>query len=146
MHIIGSCEFDGWGAWSSSTPGEMEALAAPDAFHFDHIGLALFTHFHLHGQLQAASAYASQHSVVFKGDLPIGVNRYCADTWQYPELFRLHKTCLRNQAHAQVTLTTFAAVVPSTAPPRRIGALSWDFLATSPGYSSQGVGTQWAAF
>lgn len=71
MHIIGSCEFDGWGARSSMTPGEMEALAALDAFHFDHIGLALFTQFHLHGQLQAASAYASQHSVVFKRTYPL---------------------------------------------------------------------------
>lgn len=90
MHVNGSCEFDGWGARSSMTPGDMEALAAPDTFHFDHVGLVLFTQFHLHRQLQAASAYASQHSVVFKGDLPIGVNRYCADTWQHPELFRLH--------------------------------------------------------
>jgi len=88
-HINGSCEFDGWGARAAMTPAEMEALAAPDTFHFDHIGLALFTQFHLHRQLQAASAYASRHSVVFKGDLPIGVNRYCADTWQHPELFRL---------------------------------------------------------
>eukprot|EP00171_Calliarthron_tuberculosum_P014895 IDg14895t1 len=90
MSVNGTCEFDKWGARSTMTPDEMERLASPDSFHFDYLGSVYYTQFHLHKQLTAASRYAAQHQVVLKGDLPIGVSRYCADTWLNPHLFRLH--------------------------------------------------------
>lgn len=90
MEVNGSSDFDSWGARKSMTAAEMEQLAAQDSFHFDYIGLAYYTQYHLHKQLSAASAYAAENQVVFKGDLPIGVNRYCVDTWVNPHLFRLH--------------------------------------------------------
>lgn len=89
MEVNGSAKFDQWGARSSITPELMEKLAAPDTFHFDYLGVAYYTQYHLHNQLSAAAAYAASKSVVFKGDLPIGVNRYCADTWLNPHLFHL---------------------------------------------------------
>jgi 4-alpha-glucanotransferase len=41
----------------------------------------------LHVQLEAAIAYAHKKAVVLKADLPIGVGRHSADTWEYGNLF-----------------------------------------------------------
>jgi 4-alpha-glucanotransferase len=49
----------------------------------------LFLQFHLHQQLRDAVEYAHQHGVILKGDLPIGVYRYSADTWQAPFLYHM---------------------------------------------------------
>jgi 4-alpha-glucanotransferase len=90
MQVNGSSNFDNWGARKSMSLAAMEEMSAQDTFHFDYIGLAYYTQFHLFKQLTAASDYAAKHQVVFKGDLPIGVNRHCVDTWVNPHLFRLH--------------------------------------------------------
>lgn len=90
MQVNGTAEYDKWGARASLSAGEMETFSDPESFHFDYLGMVYFTQFHLHKQLEHASQYAAQREVVFKGDLPIGVNRYCADTWLNPHLFRLN--------------------------------------------------------
>eukprot|EP00173_Palmaria_palmata_P004138 Plantae.Rhodophyta-Palmaria_palmata.ctg50.p1 GENE.Plantae.Rhodophyta-Palmaria_palmata.ctg50~~Plantae.Rhodophyta-Palmaria_palmata.ctg50.p1 ORF type:complete len:549 (-),score=127.63 Plantae.Rhodophyta-Palmaria_palmata.ctg50:492-2138(-) len=90
MEVNGSSNYDNWGERKQMTWEEMQKLAADDSFHFDYIGLAYYTQFHLHKQLKEASEYAGKNQVVFKGDLPIGVNRHCVDTWVNPHLFRLH--------------------------------------------------------
>lgn len=90
MEVNGSSNYDQWGARKSVTLADMRTLASPDTFHFEYLGVAYYTQFHLHKQLSAAAEYAAEHQVVFKGDLPIGVNRYCVDTWVNPHLFRLH--------------------------------------------------------
>src|SRR5262249_51206984 len=48
-----------------------------------------FLQFHLHQQLREAVEYAHQHGVILKGDLPIGVYRHSADTWQAPSLYHM---------------------------------------------------------
>ncbi|KAA8498859.1 4-alpha-glucanotransferase DPE2 [Porphyridium purpureum] len=53
------------------------------------IGLVFFTQYYLHVQMQAASECARRCGVVLKGDLPIGVARFGADTWTHPDLFRM---------------------------------------------------------
>jgi 4-alpha-glucanotransferase len=90
MEVNGTSNYDSWGARKSMTLAEMEQLSSPGSFHFDYVGLAYYTQYHLHKQLTAASEYAAKSEVVLKGDLPIGVNRYCVDTWVNPHLFRLH--------------------------------------------------------
>lgn len=90
MEVNGTSNYDNWGERKEMTWEEMQKLAADDSFHFDYIGLAYYTQFHLHKQLTEVSEYAGKNQVVFKGDLPIGVNRYCVDTWVNPHLFRLH--------------------------------------------------------
>lgn len=90
MEVNGSANFDQWGARQHVSVKDMRKLAAPDTFHFDYLGVVYYTQFHLHKQLAAAAEYAAENGVVFKGDLPIGVNRYCTDTWVNPHLFRLH--------------------------------------------------------
>ncbi|CAN8075716.1 unnamed protein product [Agarophyton chilense] len=90
MEINGSSNYDEWGARSNVSLQQMKELASPDTFHFEYLALTYYIQFHLHKQLKAAADYAANHQVVFKGDLPIGVNRHCADTWTNPHLFRLH--------------------------------------------------------
>ena len=90
MEVNGTSNYDRWGTRSKLTLKEMVNLAAPDSFHFEYLALTYYTKFHLHKQLSAAAKYAEEKQVIFKGDLPIGVNRYCADTWVNPHLFRLH--------------------------------------------------------
>eukprot|EP00178_Gracilaria_changii_P006427 TRINITY_DN210_c0_g1_i1.p1 TRINITY_DN210_c0_g1~~TRINITY_DN210_c0_g1_i1.p1 ORF type:complete len:1016 (+),score=278.41 TRINITY_DN210_c0_g1_i1:186-3050(+) len=90
MEINGSCNYDEWGARAHISVQQMNELASPDSFHFEYLALTYYIQFHLHKQLKAAADFAAEHHVIFKGDLPIGVNRYCADTWTNPHLFRLH--------------------------------------------------------
>lgn len=90
MFINGTAQYDSWGARANFDLTQLKEFVDPSSFHFDHIGVAYFTQYHLHKQLKAAADYAAENGVVFKGDLPIGVNRYCADTWVNPHLFRLH--------------------------------------------------------
>ncbi|EME29203.1 4-alpha-glucanotransferase [Galdieria sulphuraria] len=93
LNTTGTGDHTKWGNRSHITMEELEALASPTSLHFDHIGVTYFTQFHLHLQLLEASQYAAEHGVILKGDLPIGVNRNCLDTWLYPHLFRLHMQC-----------------------------------------------------
>jgi len=67
-----------------------------------------FVQYLLHKQLLEASRYAKRHGVALKGDLPIGVARYCADTWSDPTMFRME----------------WSAGAPSHGPPP---AQNWDF-------------------
>jgi 4-alpha-glucanotransferase len=48
-----------------------------------------YIQYHLHCQLKAAAEYARSRGVVFKGDLPIGVNRDSVATALHPELFHI---------------------------------------------------------
>lgn len=89
MTINGTAHYEYWGTRKKFDLKELEDLADPSSFHFDYIGVVYFTQFHLHNQLKAAADYAAENGVVFKGDLPIGVNRFCVDTWVNPHLFRL---------------------------------------------------------
>ena len=51
-----------------------------------------FVQYHLHCQLKAAADYARSKGVVFKGDIPIGVNRESVETATHPEYFNLNSS------------------------------------------------------
>jgi 4-alpha-glucanotransferase len=51
--------------------------------------LHYFIQFHLHQQLQAARDYAHQQGIIFKGDIPIGINRHGVDAWMAPDLYNM---------------------------------------------------------
>ena len=67
----------------------IETLTAAGAPEAEAIAFHYFVQFHLHRQLQDAASYAHQRGVILKGDLPIGVSRNGADTWQAPDLYDL---------------------------------------------------------
>ena len=48
-----------------------------------------YVQYNLHLQLKVAADYARSQGVVLKGDVPIGVNRYSAETALHPELFNM---------------------------------------------------------
>lgn len=89
LSVNGTAQFDRWGERSVFSMRDLVDFADPGSFHFDHLAVVYYTQYHLHMQLSAAAKHAEENGVVFKGDLPIGVNRYCADTWVNPHLFRL---------------------------------------------------------
>ena len=55
----------------------------------DEINLACFVQYLLHKQLVGVKEYAHQHSVILKGDIPIGVSRHSVEAWMEPHLFNL---------------------------------------------------------
>ncbi len=55
----------------------------------DRAGMYYFVQYHLHLQLKAATEYAHSQGMVMKGDIPIGIARNSADTWQHPQLFHM---------------------------------------------------------
>lgn len=54
---------------------------------FDAIGIHFFVQYHLDLQLKEAVAYAHQHGIAMKGDIPIGVNRNSVEVWMNTRLF-----------------------------------------------------------
>jgi 4-alpha-glucanotransferase len=68
------------------------ALTSPSSPYYDRVRLICFTQYHLHLQLKSVSDYAKTHGIALKGDLPIGVTRDSADTWQHPDYFRMDRS------------------------------------------------------
>jgi 4-alpha-glucanotransferase len=83
---FGTADFSQWPEHQKFDTKKTAALAKKDEVQF-----YCFIQFHLHSQLQAATAYAHAAGIVLKGDIAIGVYRYGADVWQQPELFNLDK-------------------------------------------------------
>ena len=68
---------------------EIQEFAAPGSAHYDEVLFWYYIQYHLHLQLKDAAEYAHKKGIILKADLPIGVGRFSADTWQYPELFHM---------------------------------------------------------
>ncbi|MBN2767092.1 MAG: 4-alpha-glucanotransferase [Paludibacteraceae bacterium] len=86
---FGTSDYRQWDGFSKYNAEKIKEFSAPDQAHFDDIATNYFIQYHLHLQLLDAAEYAHAHSVVLKGDIPIGVNRNSVDTWVSPELFNL---------------------------------------------------------
>jgi 4-alpha-glucanotransferase len=86
---FGTSDFTRWPMHSRYDAAAVQAMAEPGSREYDEVAFYFFVQFHLHLQLRDASAYAHEHGVILKGDLPIGVCRHGADAWQEPELYHL---------------------------------------------------------
>ncbi len=53
-------------------------------------GYHIFTQYHLHKQLLAASRACHEVGIAIKGDIPIGISRMSVDAWVAPQLFNLN--------------------------------------------------------
>lgn len=53
------------------------------------IGFYYFVQYLLSQQLAIATRYARRHSVILKGDIPIGISRTSVEAWAQPELFNM---------------------------------------------------------
>lgn len=82
---FGTVDFSQWPEHQHYKAEQIGALAQNN----DDIAFHYFVQFHLHVQLQDATAHAHAVGLVVKGDIAIGVYRHGADAWQSPELFHL---------------------------------------------------------
>ncbi|MEO6669342.1 MAG: 4-alpha-glucanotransferase [Ferruginibacter sp.] len=85
----GTADFSQWPEYDKYDEDLIQELVSPEHEHYDEIAIHYFTQFHLHLQLLDAVQYAHKHSVIIKGDLPIGVGRFSVDTWMNPQLFHM---------------------------------------------------------
>ena len=77
-----------WNEYRKYDADAVEHFAGSDE-EKDKAGMYYFVQYHLHLQLKDAADYAHSLGIVIKGDIPIGVSRHGADTWQHPELFNM---------------------------------------------------------
>jgi 4-alpha-glucanotransferase len=85
----GTADSNRWPAHQRCTPETVAAVTEEGSPDFDLVAWHYFIQFHLHTQLQEAAAYAHARGIILMGDIPIGVSRDGADTWQEPELYNL---------------------------------------------------------
>ncbi len=85
----GTVDFSKWPAYKKYNAEEISTLTDKKSDAFTDIGLHYFIQYHLHVQLQQATAYAHANGIIVKGDIAIGVYRNGADAWQNPELYHL---------------------------------------------------------
>lgn len=85
----GKTDFRQWGEWADYGAAKIETLSNPSQAHYAEIAIHYFIQFLLHVQLTAARTYAHQHSVVLKGDIPIGISRNSVEAWSESELFNM---------------------------------------------------------
>lgn len=64
----------------------IESFAADNREDMDYV---YYLQYHLDRQMKHVAAYAREHGVAIKGDIPIGISRTSADAWQHPELFNM---------------------------------------------------------
>ncbi|MBP6687933.1 MAG: 4-alpha-glucanotransferase [Lacibacter sp.] len=82
-------DFGQWKAHSVYNEHAIQEFVDPTQKHYDEIALYYFIQYHLHLQLQAATAYAHTNGIVVKGDIPIGIYRNSCDAWVEPELYNM---------------------------------------------------------
>ena len=83
--LYGTPDFSRWPEHQAFNAEAIAALAKGNA----DIEFYYFIQYHLHRQLQDATAYLHAAGLVLKGDIAIGVYRHGADAWQEPELYHL---------------------------------------------------------
>ncbi len=83
----GTSNFNKWGEYSVYGKMKISRLTSERSKVYTEILFWYFIQYHLDRQLKEAGDYARRKGVALKGDLPIGVARYSAETWSSPELF-----------------------------------------------------------
>ena len=85
--VNGTAQFSNWPSFKTYKEEEISALLDGEAY--NEVSLHYFIQYHLHVQLKAATDYAHNSGIIFKGDIAIGISRDGADAWQHPELYHM---------------------------------------------------------
>lgn len=85
----GTPNFSCWKKFNTATEKQIEDYTSETKKHFDKVAFYYFLQFHLDKQLKEATAYAREHGVVLKGDIPIGIYRNSVDAWKDPHLYNM---------------------------------------------------------
>ena len=83
----GTSDFSRWDKYSAYPEQKINKLTSARSEIYSDISFWYFVQYHLDKQLNEAANYAREKGIGLKGDLPIGVGRYSADTWSAPHLF-----------------------------------------------------------
>ena len=86
---LNSHDFRNWGEYATYHPEKIQDLCHPKQKWFKDIAIHYFIQYQLHVQLCNAKAYAHAHSVILKGDVPIGISRYSVEAWTESSLFNM---------------------------------------------------------
>lgn len=81
-------DFTTWKSHSKISPEEIKQLSQKKHSKLLYI---LWVQYICEKQFMGAKEYAENHRVALKGDLPIGVCLNSAETWMYPQYFRMNK-------------------------------------------------------
>jgi 4-alpha-glucanotransferase len=84
-----SFDFHLWGEYSKYNPEKIQNLCDPSQPWYNKIAIHYYVQYQLHLQLKAARDYAHEHSVILKGDIPIGISRYGVEAWKDPCFFNM---------------------------------------------------------
>jgi len=85
----GSFDFHLWKEYSEYDAEQIRILSdTVQPWHCE-IAIHYYVQYQLHLQLRAARNYAHEHSVILKGDIPIGICRYSVEAWKEPFLFNM---------------------------------------------------------
>ena len=85
--MYGTSDFSKWPQYNIYNESEVLGLAKKHEYES---GYYIFVQYLLDKQLSAATAYAHQHNVVLKGDIPIGISRYSVESWSEPYYFNMN--------------------------------------------------------
>lgn len=80
-------DFSQWKDYALYDKEKIHAFSKLGSENYNAILFWYYVQFNLHVQLENAISYAHKKAVVLKADLPIGVGRHSADTWEYTKLF-----------------------------------------------------------
>lgn len=82
-------DFSKWPEHRVYNKEEIAKLCSPKSKSYDAIAFYYYVQYQLHLQLLAASNYARQNGVIFKGDIPIGISRNSVEAWVEPYYFNM---------------------------------------------------------
>jgi 4-alpha-glucanotransferase len=82
-----TADFSAWGEYAVYNEAIIKKFTSEKSEHYSTILFWYFVQYHLHIQIKDAVEYAHSKGIILKADLPIGVGRLSADTWEYPTLF-----------------------------------------------------------
>lgn len=82
-------DFNKWGEYSEYNEKKIQKLFNIKNEEYKKVAIHLYVQFLLDRQLSDARNYAHTKSVVLKGDIPIGINRYGVEAWKEPHLFKM---------------------------------------------------------
>jgi len=81
-----TADFTCWGEMADFSVEKLQKFYKANK---DEVDYHVWVQFVLDRQLSETVAFAAKNGVFFKGDLPIGVGRFSADCWHFPQLFNM---------------------------------------------------------
>jgi len=85
----GTADHTKWEEHAAYNEENIQEFASPGSSSYSSVLFWYYIQYQLHLQLENAAEYGHKKGIALKADLPIGVGRPSADTWQHPQLFHM---------------------------------------------------------